>query len=62
MRGILIKLDLLSSLRCIPWVPHRQREGPPGERERERERLARYGREEVEREVDERVRLGEMLG
>ena len=24
MGGILIKLDLLSSLRCIPWVPHRQ--------------------------------------
>ena len=24
MEGILIKLDLLSSLRGIPWVPHRQ--------------------------------------
>jgi len=24
MGGILVKLDLLSSLRGIPWVPHRQ--------------------------------------
>ena len=24
MKGNLVRLDLLSSLRCIPWVPHQQ--------------------------------------